>query len=434
MTALLENQNIAKRNLKRRSSPNRLNYKSAVSNVEFITQFKQKPSRTYNTVSGTRIAASKVRSTSLPGTYRRPSRTRKEKGFFFNKNYRKNTTVENPRQKESNGNGFSFSIPSPVIIAIIAGTVLFSLLALNWEEINIRIPDKYSFQPAADRNTEQYTSKYAEFGIASIFPAFINSESESVTELETNEIPPEMIESFEWTQYKVQRGDSVSVIAQKFGISYDSIIASNGIRNARRLQAGAVLRIPNIDGIPYTVKKGDTIYDISASYKVPLEVILDVNDLRSDNIKEGEILFIPGARMEPGELRLALGDLFIYPAGRSISSHFGWRRDPFTMEQNFHTGIDFRADTGTPVRASMDGTASVVGNNRIYGLHIILSHGNGYTTLYAHLSAFSVKQGDRVSQGVKIGEVGSTGYSTGPHLHFGIFQNGKWVNPIDLLQ
>jgi murein DD-endopeptidase MepM/ murein hydrolase activator NlpD len=92
-----------------------------------------------------------------------------------------------------------------------------------------------------------------------------------------------------------------------------------------------------------------------------------------------------------------------------------------------------KANSGTAVKAAMNGTVSAVSNSRVYGNFIIMSHDNGYQTLYAHLSAFSVKQGDRVSQGKKIGEVGNTGLSTGPHLHFGVFKNGKWVNPLDLL-
>ena len=89
---------------------------------------------------------------------------------------------------------------------------------------------------------------------------------------------------------------------------------------------------------------------------------------------------------------------------------------------------------GTPVKASMDGRISSVGLNSVYGKFIIISHADGYQTMYAHLSATSVNQGDHVSQGSKIGEVGSTGYSTGPHLHFALYKNGRVVNPLDFLK
>jgi murein DD-endopeptidase MepM/ murein hydrolase activator NlpD len=214
----------------------------------------------------------------------------------------------------------------------------------------------------------------------------------------------------------------------------DALISSNDIRNARRLREGENLRIPNIDGISYVVKKGDSLSRIAKSSAVPLEVILDVNNIRSEVIKEGETLFIPGARMAPEALKLALGELFIYPVRKRITSPFGWRADPFTGVRSFHAALDLGGSMGTPVKAAMDGTVSTVSVNRVYGNFIILSHAGGYQTLYAHLSGVSVKQGSRVGQGSKIGEVGNTGLSTGPHLHFGIFKNGKAVNPLDLLQ
>jgi murein DD-endopeptidase MepM/ murein hydrolase activator NlpD len=86
------------------------------------------------------------------------------------------------------------------------------------------------------------------------------------------------------------------------------------------------------------------------------------------------------------------------------------------------------------MKASMDGRISSVGVNSVYGKFIIISHANGYQTMYAHMSATSVTQGVYVSQGSKIGEVGSTGYSTGPHLHFAIYKNGRAVNPLDFLK
>jgi murein DD-endopeptidase MepM/ murein hydrolase activator NlpD len=242
--------------------------------------------------------------------------------------------------------------------------------------------------------------------------------------------------TFEWQQYKVKRGDSVSAIAQKFEVSVGAIIASNDIRNARALQEGAVLKIPNIDGIPYQVKSGDSLLKIATSFNVPLEVILDINDTKSDKIRVGETLFIPGARMNDIDLRMSLGELFVYPVqSRYITSNYGMRRDPIGGHWAFHTGIDLRADIGTPVLAALDGVVSVVGENRIYGRHIILTHGNGYKTIYAHLNSYAVKQGDRVARGKKIAESGNTGYSTGPHLHFGVYdRNNKLLNPLELLR
>jgi murein DD-endopeptidase MepM/ murein hydrolase activator NlpD len=128
-----------------------------------------------------------------------------------------------------------------------------------------------------------------------------------------------------------------------------------------------------------------------------------------------------------------LGELAVYPIRGRLTSGFGWRSDPINGARRYHAAIDLAAAIGTPVKAAMDGKVAAAGNNATYGKFIILSHDGGYQSMYAHLSVISVNQGDRVSQGNKIGEVGNTGYSTGPHLHFAMYKNGRAVNPLDLL-
>ena len=247
-------------------------------------------------------------------------------------------------------------------------------------------------------------------------------------------IPLDLTETFEWKSYRVRKGDSVSKIAAAFSISMDAVIASNGITNARALREGETLRIPNMDGIPYTVKSGDNLSGISKSMGVPLEAILDANDIQSDKINTGMTLFIPGARMNREELKLALGELFVYPIrGAKLSSPFGWRDDPISGVRRHHAALDLSAPQGTPVTAAMDGKVLAVGFNATYGNYIILSHPGSYQTMYAHLHTTAVKKGDAVSQGAGIGSVGNTGYSTGPHLHFAIFKNSRPVNPLDFL-
>jgi murein DD-endopeptidase MepM/ murein hydrolase activator NlpD len=164
-----------------------------------------------------------------------------------------------------------------------------------------------------------------------------------------------------------------------------------------------------------------------------MEIILDANNMDSDSITVGMSLFIPGAKMRAEDLKLALGELFIYPVRGRLSSPYGWRNDPISGARRFHAALDMAANTGTPVKASMDGRVATVGLNSVYGKYIILSHGGGFQTLYAHLNSVAVTQGTYVNQGSKIGEVGSTGYSTGPHLHFAVYRNGKPVNPLEYL-
>ena len=268
-----------------------------------------------------------------------------------------------------------------------------------------------------------------------IYAGLNSQESRRLEGAEDGEaIPLDLTETFEWKSYKVQKGDSVSKIAAAFSISMDAIIASNGITNARVLREGEVLKIPNMDGIPYTVKKGDSLSGISKSMGVPLEAILDANDIRSDVINAGMTLFIPGARMNREDLRLALGELFIHPVrGARLSSPFGWRNDPISGVRRHHAAIDLSAPQGTTVIAAMEGKVLALGFNGTYGNFIILSHPGNYQTMYAHLHTTAVSRNDSVSQGATIGTVGNTGYSTGPHLHFAVYRNSRPVNPLDYI-
>jgi murein DD-endopeptidase MepM/ murein hydrolase activator NlpD len=249
-----------------------------------------------------------------------------------------------------------------------------------------------------------------------------------------DEIPLDLTETFAWQNYLVRPGDSVELIARHFGLSLDAVIASNNLRNVRReLRAGERIRIPNMDGIPYTVKSGDSYAGIARSMDVPLEAVLDANDIQSDAVSPGTVLFIPGAKMDRNELRQALGELFVYPVSGRRTSPFGWRVDPFTGVKSFHAGLDLSSPMGTSVKASADGRVSAVGTNAVYGNFIILSHADNYQTMYAHLSRILVQKGASVSQGAVIGRVGSTGRSTGPHLHFSVYKNNRAVDPLEVL-
>lgn len=124
---------------------------------------------------------------------------------------------------------------------------------------------------------------------------------------------------------------------------------------------------------------------------------------------------------------------FIVPVHGPITSPFGQRIHPIRQAESFHSGIDIGAPLGTPIRASKEGRVKFTGSAGGYGLTVIIDHGNGYTTTYAHCLSINVYEGQRVSKGQIIAQVGSTGVSTGPHLHFEIRVNGKAVNPINYL-
>jgi murein DD-endopeptidase MepM/ murein hydrolase activator NlpD len=128
---------------------------------------------------------------------------------------------------------------------------------------------------------------------------------------------------------------------------------------------------------------------------------------------------------------------FTYPIGKptrgKISSFFGYRKDPFHKRKALHTGIDFSAGTGTSVITTADGVVKSAGWRKGYGKCIIVQHKSGYKTLYGHLSKIKVIKGQKVKSGDLIGKVGSTGRSTGPHLHYEVYKDGKRINPKNYL-
>lgn len=357
--------------------------------------------------------------------------------------------------------------------AIACGVLALSAAALNWDNISLPSPARgISDQSLRDPGTPPIMQAAAErgrFGEFSVLRVqndsaedgmffedvrfeevrFEEARFEEVRLEETRfeETPINninIIQYFETSEHRVLPGESVSRIAAAHGLSMGSIIALNGITDATLLQAGRVLRIPNMDGIPYTVRENDTISQIAERQGIPVNAILDANDLRTDALQTGQVLFLPGARMNSAELTRAIRGVraqrpMIYPLAGPIriTSGYGWRLCPINPRsgvRRFHDGIDIAARVGTPIRAVMDGFVEEIGYNRVYGNFIILRHEN-YRSLYAHLSASSVSRGARVRQGQMIGRTGASGMVTGPHLHFAVYnRSGNSVNPVNLLR
>jgi len=245
---------------------------------------------------------------------------------------------------------------------------------------------------------------------------------------------PESIREVSFSEYRVRNGDTVSAIQHRSGLrNLSSILSVNNIDNARRIRPGQLLRIPSTDGIQYTVVRGDSLQGIANRYGIEVTSLLDANDLANATLVPGQNLFIPGASMSTMALRRAMGELFLTPLRGRLTSPYGYRRDPFTGVRTFHTGIDIAAPVGTPIKATLDGRIATTGYSAVYGNYVIITHDGGYQSLYAHMHRIQVKRGQRVTQGGILGLVGNTGYSTGPHLHFSVYRNGKMVNPASLL-
>jgi murein DD-endopeptidase MepM/ murein hydrolase activator NlpD len=234
--------------------------------------------------------------------------------------------------------------------------------------------------------------------------------------------------------YKVIQGDTISAIALSKGLNQDTLLSVNAIKNSRQLQINQILKIPNQDGIYHEVNSSDTLSAIAEKYSVDEEAIKIVNELFGDSTAYKTVLFIPGARMGSTELQEINGDLFMWPVTGYITSPYGYRIDPFEGVRTFHTGIDIGGAYGTVIRAAMSGRVITASYNDTFGNYVVISHHSGYSTLYGHLSSISVKSGAYVVTGERIGLMGSTGKSTGNHLHFTVYKNGVTVNPRTLLR
>ena len=233
--------------------------------------------------------------------------------------------------------------------------------------------------------------------------------------------------------YRVAKGETVGEIAQRFGLTQDTILSVNGIKNSRLIQIGQVLSIPNQDGILYVVRKSDTLEILAEKYEIEPEGIRVANGLADGDLRVGETLFLPEARLARVDLQEINGDLFKWPVRGYVSSRYGWRTSPFTGAKQFHSGLDIAAPHGTPLRAAMSGRVVDTGYDANSGNYVVLAHHSGYRTLYGHMDVIRVTVGETVQLGQRIGDVGSTGLSTGSHCHFTVFKNGATVNPINLI-
>ena len=285
----------------------------------------------------------------------------------------------------------------------------------------------------------------------------------------------EKVEPIKTKSYVVAQGDSLWSIANTQGVELDTIIGSNKFKTSARLRPGAILRIPNQEGIFYVMKKDEKIEDVSKRYGVKMSKIRAVNTtLNVANLKTGDEVFLPGARpdglveqkeapkvaevkkstpapktvkqpvkqaakVEPKTEKPQRGEVavkrsgFRWPLMGRINSPFGWRQHPITRRKDFHTGIDIKGNRGDPIKAAGTGKVVYSGWMGGYGKVIVIEHSNGQSTLYAHCQTLLAGKGTNVSSGSLIAKVGTTGRSTGPHLHFEVRNGSSPVNPMKYL-
>lgn len=230
--------------------------------------------------------------------------------------------------------------------------------------------------------------------------------------------------------YVVRAGDTLSEIAHMFNVSVNTIIWANDLKNARDVHPGDTLVILPVSGVERTVVKGDTLKSIAKKFNADADEIAAFNGLDvGAPLAVGSTIIIPGGEIAPPPTPVAVpGKIVKEPllggGGPAIAGYFSNPIPGALFTQGLHgwNGVDLGASRGTPILAAADGIVIVARNNGAwnggYGNYVVISHPNGTQTLYSHMSRAAVTIGRSVSAGELIGYVGSTGYSTGPHLHF----------------
>ena len=263
--------------------------------------------------------------------------------------------------------------------------------------------------------------------------------------------------------YTTEQGDSLSIIAKNFNLKMESILySSKGVipyDNPDELSPGMKLTIPPVDGTVYKWQDGDTLQKVADEFSAKPDDIVNFPgngiDLTNPQIKPGTIITIPGGKREltdwttlmPTQGRVNNGSTGTSDFGGAsacgggpVDNSFGWPANAHWISGNdytpSHLGIDIAANQGDPIFAAAAGVVTMAqgGDNYGYGNVVQIDHGNGFVTLYAHLSQINVSVCQVVGQGAVIGLAGATGNAFGAHLHFEIRINGVNVNPHDYVQ
>jgi murein DD-endopeptidase MepM/ murein hydrolase activator NlpD len=264
--------------------------------------------------------------------------------------------------------------------------------------------------------------------------------------------------------YTVKSGDSIGEVASKFGISKNTIIYANTDIKNNTLKVGQILTILPVDGVPYTVKKGDTINSIAKSHKALASEISEYNDISDKNLQAGDKIIVPGGmiatktttttpavavKVVQKEQPVVAATVAvketekpdvstekepvkpIVSSGNGITGGYIWPFPSGTgrVSQRLHddNAYDFSAPKGTPIYAISDGKiliSDASGYNGGYGLYVVVDFDDGAQAIFGHMSKVASEVGDIVKQGDIIGYVGSTGRSTGNHVHIG-YRGGK---------
>lgn len=320
-----------------------------------------------------------------------------------------------------------------------------------------------SLSPIAQSNVDAMANFRAQ-NTAEMKPTELNEpETAEVSDYDPSFVRPDMnngletqIVRRETIEYTIEDGDTISTIAEKFGIGVSSILWENDLNAQSIIRPGDVLKILPVSGITHKVASGESIKSLANKYSVSEKDIINTNDLLpTQSLTIGQKLIIPGGKkqeyasfkpktysgfsvikdivkpisniIKPKDRQYApnISNRMTWPtAGYRITQYFSWR----------HFAVDVANHVGTPLYAADAGVVEFSGWSNGYGNNVVVNHGGGKKTRYAHASKLYVTKGDRVDKGEQIAAMGSTGWSTGSHIHFEVIINGVKYNPLNYVR
>jgi len=341
-------------------------------------------------------------------------------------------------------------------------TLLFSILASNSTDYNATVEDQTPaiYQPAGinypGNGTLRLSTNY-DYDYEPFTPTTFATVAGGAVIAPTGQGTGRSVAARDQVvEYRVEQGDTIGSISADYQVSISTILWANNMGPRDYLQIGQVLKIPPMDGVLHTVKIGDTVAKIATRYGAVVDEILTANRLSSaGELRIGDVIMVPnGEPPTPSVPKTvvvprpvaSIKSIFIPPSasanrttkllwptpGHSITQYYGgWE---CVSGCRVHTGLDVDGDYTSPLYAAEDGIVIFSGWRSGYGYSIDIDHGGGMVTRYGHSSKLFVKTGDYVKRGQTIAMMGSTGYSTGTHIHFEVRVNGVPKNPLGYLR